>query len=44
MKEDSVRSHLEQLINRHLFGMASTVPIAPTEHSGDKGRNWEEVG
>jgi len=44
MKEDSVRTHLEQLINRHLFGMASTVSIAPTEHSGDKGRNWEEVG
>jgi Fe-S cluster assembly protein SufD len=44
MKEDSVRSYLERLINRHLFGMANTIPIAPTEHGDDKGRNWEEVG
>lgn len=42
MKEDGVRSHLQKLINRHLFGMANS--IAPTEPSGDKGRNWEEVG
>jgi Fe-S cluster assembly protein SufD len=46
MKEDGVRSHLQKLINRHLFGMqmANAVSIAPTEPSGDKGRNWEEVG
>jgi Fe-S cluster assembly protein SufD len=44
MKEDSVRTYLEQLINRHLFGMANTEPIAPSEHGDDKGRNWEEVG
>ncbi len=47
MKEDGVRRHLEQLINRHLFGLGmemATVSIAPTEHSGDKSKNWEEVG
>jgi len=46
MKEDGVRSHLEQLINRHLFGMgmASTAPSARTEHGDDKGRNWEDAG
>ena len=44
MKEDGVRSHMQKLINRHLFGMANAVSIAPTEPSGDKGRNWEEEG
>jgi Fe-S cluster assembly protein SufD len=44
MKEDGVRSHLQKLINRHLFGMANAAPIVPTEHGEDQGRNWEEVG
>jgi Fe-S cluster assembly protein SufD len=44
MKEEGVRSHLQKLINRHLFGMSSTGPVAPSERGEDKGRNWEEVG
>ncbi|HZP24947.1 MAG TPA: Fe-S cluster assembly protein SufD [Terriglobales bacterium] len=42
MKEESVRGYLEELINRHLFGMARTTPASP--RGEDKGRNWEEVG
>ena len=42
MKEESVRSYLERLINGHLFGMAHTSP-QPSAGSGGVG-NWEEVG
>jgi Fe-S cluster assembly protein SufD len=44
MKEDSVRSYLENLINQHLFGLAQAPPAAPSTPHEDKGRNWEEVG
>jgi Fe-S cluster assembly protein SufD len=43
MKEDSVRDHLRELINRHLFAMTDAAPVA-TARGEDKGRNWEELG
>ncbi len=44
MKEESVKSYLEGLINRHLFGMASAASVAKNTAGDDAGRNWEEVG
>jgi hypothetical protein len=43
MKEDSVRSYLEGLINSHLFGMAQASPVRIASGE-DHGRNWEELG
>jgi len=43
MKEDTVRTFLEGLINRHLFGMANAAPVA-TARGEDTARNWEEIG
>ena len=43
MKEESVRGHIEELINRHLFAMAK-VRTAAEVAADDRGRNWEEVG
>ena len=44
MKEEPVRSHIEGLINSHLFSMANVQPVAEKSTGRDKGRNWEEVG
>ena len=44
MKQDSVRAHLETLINRHLFEVANSVPSARTDHGEGAARNWEELG
>ena len=44
MKEDVVRSYLEGLINRHLFGMGHAAPARVAVGAEDKGRSWEEVG
>jgi len=44
MKEDTVRSYLEGLINGHLFGMSKAATGAGASRGEDKGRNWEEVG
>jgi len=43
MKEEGVRSHLQELINGHLFGMAAAPPV-PKGEGEDRGRNWEGVG
>jgi len=44
MKEESVRNHIEGLINIHLFAMANVKRAAELGSGEDKGRNWEEVG
>ena len=44
MKQDSVRTYLEALMNRHLFQVANSVPVARTDRGEDQGRNWEELG
>ncbi len=44
MKEEPVRSHLQGLINRHLFEMEHVAPAAALARGDDQGRNWEEVG
>lgn len=44
MKEESVRNHIEGLINSHLFAMANVKRAAELGSGEDKGRNWEEVG
>jgi Fe-S cluster assembly protein SufD len=45
MKPEPVHRHVEGLINRCLFQMASSAPGASTgEHREDTGRNWEEIG
>jgi Fe-S cluster assembly protein SufD len=43
MKEDSVRDHLQELINRHLFQMSHTVGMVKSPGAEDRGRNWEEI-
>ena len=45
MKRDSVRAHLEALINQHLFQVANAGEGArATRFSEEQGRNWEEIG
>ena len=44
MKEESVRNHIEGLINSHLFAMANVKRAAELSSGEDTGRNWEEVG
>jgi Fe-S cluster assembly protein SufD len=44
MKQDSVRTHLETLINRHLFQVANSVPAARVDRGEEQARNWEELG
>ena len=44
MKEESVRSYLEALINEHLFAMEHAGSGVSAATGEDKGRNWEEVG
>jgi Fe-S cluster assembly protein SufD len=44
MKEESVRNHIEGLINIHLFAMANVKRAAELGSGEDKGRNLEEVG
>jgi Fe-S cluster assembly protein SufD len=46
MKEDAVRSHLQGLINRHLFGMVHEGPgsLTGADSAGVGAGNWEEVG
>jgi Fe-S cluster assembly protein SufD len=44
MKQGPVRKHVEGLINRCLFPMASSAPGVSTENRReDTGRNWEEI-
>ena len=44
MKEDTVRSYLQGLINAHLFEMEHATPAVGASSGEDKGRTWEEVG
>jgi hypothetical protein len=44
MKEDSVRTYLESLIQRHLLTLANAVAVARTSSSQHKARSLEEVG
>jgi len=44
MKEETVRTYLEELINRHLFGMEHAAPALAAADGEDGGRNWKEVG
>jgi Fe-S cluster assembly protein SufD len=44
MKEESVRNHIEGLINSHLFAMANVKRAAEHGRGEDNGRSWEEVG
>ena len=44
MKQDSVRAHLEALINGHLLRVANSVPAARVDRREDQARNWEELG
>ncbi len=44
MKEETVRTHLQGLINHHLLGMALAAPAVVGVGGEDLGRNWEEVG
>jgi Fe-S cluster assembly protein SufD len=43
MKEEGVRTYLQELINRHLFGMTNAAAVAASGDE-DKARNWEELG
>ncbi len=43
MKEEGVRTYLQELINRHLFGMANAAAVAAAGDE-DKAGNWEELG
>jgi Fe-S cluster assembly protein SufD len=44
MKQGPVRKHVEGLINRCLFPMASSAPgVSTVNRREDTGRNWEEI-
>ncbi|MGC2110932.1 MAG: Fe-S cluster assembly protein SufD, partial [Candidatus Korobacteraceae bacterium] len=44
MKQEELRTYLEGLISRHLFGLAHAAPVDAATLGEDKGRSWEEVG
>ncbi len=44
MKEETVRTHLQAIINHHLFEMAKAPSSGNMGDSDSKKRNWEEIG
>jgi Fe-S cluster assembly protein SufD len=44
MKEESVRSHIEELIHSNLFSLAHARPALEGAIGEGKGRSWEEIG